>query len=194
MAPHSAQTRSPPAGKPASSRTVTLSRTTSRRALLASATPLPSDRTISGANSTAASTAGRTRAPSRARRRQRDNCVSCMPYRRATPRTVAPASSVSATICALSSDGQRRRPPNTGSTSTLLRVEIEVCIQTLTPTCIAGINLKSEPQLEGGTLTPHTISGPPPPDSRRSRRPATYPQLPTVAPAPTPRPGGTTLS
>ena len=144
----------------ASSRTVTLSRTTSRRAPLASATPLPSARTTSGANSTASSAAGRTRRPSRARRRQRDNWVSCMPYRRATPRTVAPASSVSATIRALSSDGQRRRPPDTGSISTLLRVEIEVCIQTLAPAYIAEGNRKSELQVEDGALAPLTILAP----------------------------------
>ena len=68
----------------------------------------------------------------------------------------APPSSVSATIRALSSAGQRRRPPNTGSTSTLLRVEIEVCIQTLIPAYIAAVNLKSAPQPKGGALAPHT--------------------------------------
>ena len=53
----------------ASRRTVTLSRTTSRRAPLASATPVPSPRTTRGAKSTPASNAGKTRRPSRALRR-----------------------------------------------------------------------------------------------------------------------------
>ena len=50
-----------------------------------------------------------------------------------TLRTVAPGSSVSATIRALTSSGQRRRPPRTASTSTLLRVSVEAAIVKLTP-------------------------------------------------------------
>ena len=41
-------------------------------------------------------------------------------------------SSVSATIRAFTSSGQRRRPPRTGSTSTLLRVSVEASIVKLT--------------------------------------------------------------
>ena len=51
--------------------------------------------------------------------------------------------------CPLPGIGQRRRPPNAGSTSTLLRVEIEVSIQPLTSSLHAGRNLKSDAQPEG---------------------------------------------
>ncbi len=76
------------------------------------------------------------------------------------PRTVAPASRVSATIRALSSSGRRRRPPNAGSTSSLLRVEIEVSIQTLT----SCPNRRGEPQIRssagrGGASASLTVIG-----------------------------------
>ena len=56
------------------------------------------------------SDAGRTSFPSFARRRHSESRFARSPYLSATPRTVAPGSRVSATICALSSSGHRRRP------------------------------------------------------------------------------------
>ena len=70
----------------------------------------PSARTTSGANPTSSSAAGKTRQPSRVRRRQSDTWLGRRSYRRATARTVAPGSSVSATIRAFNAAGQRRRP------------------------------------------------------------------------------------
>ena len=116
------------AGVAAFRRTATLSRTTSRLALAGNRSGRSSSRTTIAAKSASLSAGGRTRRPFRAKRRQLVNWVSCAPYLRAIPRTVAPVSSVSATIRAFSSSGQRRRPPRTGSTSTFLRVSIEVSI------------------------------------------------------------------
>ena len=120
------------AGVAASRRTVTWPCTTSILVPAGSRSGRSSSRTTTAANDGAVSDAGKTRRPSRAMRRQHDNSVSCTPYPRATSRTVAPSSSVSATIRAFKSAGQTRRPPRNGSTSMLLRVLAEVSIQTLT--------------------------------------------------------------
>lgn len=57
-----------------------------------------SSHSISGANPTDPSAAGRTSLPSFARRRHSETRFACSPYLPATQRTVAPGSSVSATI------------------------------------------------------------------------------------------------
>src|SRR6056297_1512131 len=70
----------------------------------------PSSHSTSGANPGGHSDAGRTSLPSLARRRHSESRFARSPWRAATLRTVAPGSSVSATICALSPSGHRRRP------------------------------------------------------------------------------------
>ena len=124
--------RDPLTEAPASRRTTTAPATISGRTAAPTAVPASPLRvsstgpTISAANSTGSSGAGSTRRPFRASIRHDDTWFAGKSCRRATSFTVAPGSSVSATIRAFTSSGHfrfRRPLPPTGRTSNVASME-----------------------------------------------------------------------
>ena len=107
-------------GVPASRRIMTVPTAIS----IKGAPPVPADEraegssshSISDVNPDGAAAAGKISLPSFARRRHSEIRFARSPYLPATPQTVAPGSSVSATMRALRSSGHRRRPVAESST------------------------------------------------------------------------------